>query len=98
MEQPARFIITHVRWSSTPGHVAELRVLERTSDQFEDRGLMGRDQVIALLEDDEFFFVWDDEEENIGEELELVKVQGDKFLRTDGQRLRADNVDDLPEA
>lgn len=97
MEQPARFIITHMRRGSTPGRIAEFRVLERTSGQFEDRGLLARAEIIELLEADERLFVWDDDEESFGGELEVVKVQGEKFLRTDGQRLRADNADELPE-
>jgi hypothetical protein len=97
MEQLANFIITHVRRGSTPGRLAEFRLLERTGGQFEDRGLMERAEVIELLEDDERIFVWDDNEESLGGELEVVKVQGDKFLRIDGERLRADNLGEVPE-
>jgi hypothetical protein len=97
MDQLAKYIITHVQRDTVPGRIAKFRILEKTSGEFQDRGLMDRDEVIELLADDQRFFVWDNDGENIGGELEAVKVQGERFLRTDGQRLRADNVDELPE-
>ncbi len=97
MDQPANFIITHIRSGSTPGQLAEVRLLERQGEQFEDRGLISRDELAELVASDEAVFVWDYDAEDLGEAVELVRVQGDTFLRTDGQRLRADHLEDLPE-
>lgn len=96
-EQLANFIATHVRRSSTPSRIGGLRLLERQAGQFEDREVVERDAVIELLEDGERIFVWDADAEDLGDELELVRVQGERFLRVDGQRLLADDVGDLPE-
>ena len=97
MEELANYIITHVRPSSAPGQVGKVRLLERQGEQFEDRDLVGRDELIELLDGGERIFVWDHDHEELGDEVDLVRVQGERFLRTDGQRLRADNLGDTPE-
>jgi hypothetical protein len=98
MDELANYIVTHQRPSSQPGRVAKLRLLERRGEQFEDCDLVDRQQVIDLLADDERLFVWDQDQEELGQEIELVRVQGEHFLRLDGQQLRADNLGDLPQA
>lgn len=97
MEELANFIITHLRRGTSPGRLDKARLLERQGEQFEDRDLVERDELIELLESGQRVFVWDDELEDLGAEVDVVRVQGDKFLRTDGQRLRADNLGDIPE-
>ncbi|QDG50240.1 hypothetical protein FIV42_05695 [Persicimonas caeni] len=97
MQQLANYIVTHARSGSRPGQLAEFRLLERQGDQFEDRGLLTRAEVIELLDSGERIFAWDYEGEDLGDEVELVRVQGDQFVRIDGQRLRADHLGDLPE-
>lgn len=96
MDELANYIVTHLRPSSQPGRVSKLRLLERRGEQFEDCDLVDRQQVIELLEDDERLFVWDQDLEELGKEVELVRVEGEYFLRLDGEQLRADNFGDLP--
>lgn len=97
MQQLANFIVTHARAGSSPGQLAEYRLLERQGDQFEDRGLVSRDDLIDIVASDEAVFAWDYNADDLGDEVELIRVQGSQFLRIDGQRLRADHLGELPE-
>lgn len=97
MQQLANYIVTHARAGSSPGELAEFRLLERQGDQFEDRGLVARDELVDIVASGETVFAWDYDADSLGDELALIRVQGNQFLRTDGQRLRADHLGDLPE-
>lgn len=94
----ASYIATHFRPSGTPGRISKLRLLERREEQFEDCDLVDRERLIELLENDERIFTWDHDEQTLGDEIELVRVEGKPYLRVDGERLRADNLGELPEA
>ncbi len=94
----ASYIATHFRPSDKPGCISKLRLLERREEQFEDCDLVDRQRLIELLEADERIFTWDHDEQTLGDEIELVRVEGNPYLRVDGQRLRADNLGELPEA
>lgn len=97
MEAQKTYIVTHFRADEASGHVAQLRLLVRGEDgEFEDRELVDRETIIALLLDGTNIFLWDYEAENIGEMLELIGIRGETFLRIDEERLCADNLGDLP--
>lgn len=93
----ANYIATHYRRGERPGYISAIRLLERGEDDFEDRDLVERDAIIELLDDGARIFAWDDDSEGLGDEIELVEVDGEPFLRTDGEQLRADNLGALPE-
>jgi hypothetical protein len=98
MENRANYIATHLRAGSKMGRIGELRILARDeSGEFEDRELMSREQIIELIAEGEPVFVWDYEAGGLGDEIVLIRVQGDTYLRVDGQRLCADNLGELPE-
>jgi|GEM_PF-6453250 len=97
MEEKNTYIATHFRADEQSGRVAQLRLLVRREDgEFEDRKLVDRAAVIALLLDGTNIFLWDYEAENIGEMLELIGIRGETYLRIDEERLCADNLGELP--
>lgn len=97
MEDLNTYIATHFREDPDSGRVAQLRLLVRDdNDEFEDRELVDRAEVVELLLAGKNIFVWDYEDENVGELIELIGVQGETYLRLDEQRLCADNLGDLP--
>lgn len=97
MEDPNTYIATHYRADPQSGRVAQLRLLVRREDgEFEDRKLVEREAVVALLLDGKNIFLWDYERENIGEILELIGIRGETYLRIDEERLCADNLGELP--
>lgn len=97
MTELANYIVTHVRHGAEPGKISHVRLLERQDEQFEDRDLMERAELIELLEDEQRVFTWDYDNEELGLEIELVRVEGEHFVRLDGERYRADNLGELPE-
>lgn len=97
MGHHARYIATHYRRGERPGYVAGVRLLERREDDFEDRDLVDREEILEMLDEGERIFTWDDDGEGLGGEIELVRVDGERFMRTDGEQLRADHLGDLPE-
>lgn len=98
MSESVNYIATHVRRGESPGKVGSLRILGRSAaGTFEDRDLVARAEVIALIQGGEDIYVWDYGADQVGGALELVHVQGESFLRLDGESLRADNLGALPE-
>lgn len=97
MEDLNTYIATHYREEPESGRVGKLRLLVRREDgEFEDRELVDRAEIIALLLDGKNIFVWDYEDENIGDLIELIGIQGETYLRLDEERLCADNLGELP--
>lgn len=94
-----RFIATHVRYHDyAPRTVDKIRLLERTDDGFEDRDLVDRDEVMALLEDDERIFTWDADGDGLGQEINIEYVNPDAHqLRVDGEEVEEDDLGALPE-
>ena len=91
------YIATHVRYRDDRPLVEGLRLLVRAEDDFEDRGLVERDEVIDILEGDERIFTWDYDGDGLGAEvlIEYVDV-GEKFLRVDEQEVAEDDLGELP--
>lgn len=94
-----RFIATHVRYHDyAPRTVDKIRLLERTDDGFEDRDLVDRDEVMALLEDDERIFTWDADGDGLAQEINIEYVNPDAHqLRVDGEEVEEDDLGALPE-
>ena len=97
MDEHLNYIATHLRRSDHPARVDGVRLLERRDGQFENRGLVERDEVITLLADGEVIFTWDHDAEALGDEIDLVLAGDEVYLRVDGQQLTADNLGALPE-
>lgn len=97
MDTLNNYIATHLREDAELGRIAQLRLLARNEDgEFEDRELIDRAEIIALLKEGHSIYAWDYENENIGESIDLIGVQGDIYLRIDEKRLCADNLGALP--
>lgn len=98
MSETVNYIATHVRRGAAPSKVDALRILGRgAAGTFEDRDLMARAEVIALIQSGEDVYVWDYAADQLGGAVDLVHVQGEDYLRLDGELLRADNLGDLPQ-
>ena len=93
-----QFIATHVAGSDDNRVIEGLRLLARSDDGFEDRGVVERDDLIDLLENDERIFTWDHEADGLGPEIfvEYVDV-GEKFLRVDEEEIAEDDLGELPD-
>jgi Protein of unknown function (DUF3892) len=95
----ADYVITAVRYAPDRSHIAELEVRVDNGESIGPPGEWARQQVISAIDGGHTFATaylrngsW-----QRGADVQVVTIGRDRFLRTDRNKVRADNLGELPE-
>lgn len=99
MEKWADYGISAVKFNDGENHVDQVRVHKDKGNAMGDAEVWPRERVISALESNYTFItilnynggVWDE-----GKEVNIVQVNGNKYIRTDKDQTPSDNLDNLP--
>ncbi|AXV37302.1 MAG: DUF3892 domain-containing protein [Methanobacteriaceae archaeon] len=96
----ADYCIFAVRYNSERTHIERLRGAKDLGDKLGDAKLWSREQVVAGLEKGyEFVTVIKNNTGRYdkGQKVELIEVDGTKYMRTDKNSIASDNLENLEE-
>ncbi|MBI5869636.1 MAG: DUF3892 domain-containing protein [Actinobacteria bacterium] len=98
MEKWADFGITHVQYNEPETHIIKARVREDLGETFGDPEDVLRENVIAALETGVTLvtIIKKDKQWQKGSDVEIINVNGKKYIRTDANRQENDNLENLP--
>lgn len=99
MEKWADYGISAVKFNNGGTHIDGVRVHKDKGNAMGDAEVWSREQVILALENNYTFItilnydkgIWDE-----GQEVSIVHVNGNKYIRTDKNKTPSDNLDNLP--
>jgi len=98
-EKWADYGISAVRYNSSETHIEKVRVHKDSGDSIETPEIWLREKVVSSLETGYTFVTilknnqgnW-----NKGRNVEIVRVNGTKYIRTDRNSIASDNLENLP--
>lgn len=94
------YCISAVRLNRARTHIDAVKVHPDLGEKLGSGEVWTRQQVVLAIEQSyTFATVWKSTEGNwrFGAAVNIVRVGSEKFLRTDRDQLKADNLDNLPE-
>jgi hypothetical protein len=95
----ADYLISEVRFNDEKTHIDKVMSHTENDDNKVSTGAeMERTKVISLLGDDYTFatIIKADKGWKFGAKVRVVIVDGTKYIRTDADKIKADNLDSLP--
>lgn len=102
MAKWADYLISAVRYetSSTEHHISQLRVHADRDDTMGPAETWTKNQVVVSINGGQRFktiYKKADGKWYMGEDVRVVVIDGESFLRTDANKIKADNLGELPE-
>lgn len=99
MPKWADFVIIKVKYNRDRTQLEEVETRVDTGDALSsDPGWMTRQQVVEALPEVTFVTAYPkDGKWTRGEDVRVVTIRGEHFLRTDSNAVKADNLGELPE-
>ena len=100
MEKWADYCISAVTYSEDPKHIKEAKVHEDRGDTIEPSKIWSRSEIVSNIESGHSFITilrTEDEKWKRGEDVHIIEVKGEKYIRTDKNEIEEDNLGDLPE-
>ena len=99
MAKWADYCISTVKYSDDKTHIEKVRVHEDKGDKLESDKIWSRNHVISKIENSyTFITVYKRNEKwNKGEKVHVVVADDEKYLRTDKNETKKDNLGSLPE-
>lgn len=102
MSKWADFLISAVRYdtSSTSQHISHLRVHSDEGDSIKTATTWTKNQVVISINNGQSFktmYKKLDGKWYMGEDVRVIVIDGEYYLRTDANRIKADNLGELPE-
>ena len=99
MEKWADYGISAVRFNGEGIYIDQVRVHKDKGNAMGDAEVWSREQVVSALESNYTFMtilncnqgIWSE-----GQEVSIVQVNGNKYIRTDKDQTPSDNLDNLP--
>ncbi len=99
MEKWADYGISAVRFNGKGIYIDQVRVHKDKGNAIGDAEVWSREQVVSALESNYTFItilngnqgIWDE-----GQEVNIIRVNGNKYIRTDKDLTPSDNLDNLP--
>lgn len=99
MEKWADYCISAVRFNDEGNYIDQVRVHKDKGNAMGDAEIWSRDEVVSALESNYTFItilngnqgIWDE-----GQKVNIVQVNGNKYLRTDEDHNPSDNLNNLP--
>ncbi len=100
MEEWADFAVVSVKYNSLRTAIVELVVMPDTGEGFGARYAVARTDVVAAIEHERTFITVRELGGNRyarGEDVRVFAIHGERFLRSDRNAVRSDNLGSLPE-
>jgi len=100
MAKCADYLISAVRYNNERTQIQQVRVHPYEGDKVGSSSIWSRQQVVSSMEDSQTFCTITkalDGKWKRGADVHIVTVDGEKFLRTDRNAEKADNLGELPE-
>lgn len=100
MDKWADYGISAVKYNDEKTHINKVKVHKDEGDAIGSAEIWLRSQVITSLEDDKTFVTIIKNSEgkwNKGEDVGIIKVNNNKYIRTDRNKISSDNLENLPE-
>jgi len=102
MAKWADYLISAVRYetSSTGRHISQLRVHTDGAESVGQATTWTKNQVVTSINAGQRFktiYKTADDKWHMGEDVRVVVIDGESFLRTDANKIKADNLGELPE-
>jgi len=100
MAKWADYGISHKRFASGTKHISHLFVHEDTGEAFREGSTWTRQDVITAIEVNQKTFITilkRDGKWTRGASVNVITIEGVKYLRTDRNNTKADNLDELPD-
>jgi hypothetical protein len=99
MAKWADFAITKVKYNREHTHIDEAEVRSDNGDSISDPGYWSRQDIVsAILRGTTFVTAyWRDGKWQKGEDVRIVTIHGERFIRTDNNSTKSDNLGSLPE-
>ena len=98
-EKWADYGISEVRYNSKGTHIEQVKVHVDNGDTMEPANVWTRENVISYL-DKNYSFVTIIKKNNgnwgFGAKVEIITVNGSKYIRTNRNKIAMDNLEDLP--
>lgn len=98
MPKWADYCITAIKYNSTGRHIESVEVREDEGEKLVNPKIWSRESVISSLESGKTFVTatYKDKAWHKGEDVRIIRVNGVKYLRTDGNYTSEDNLGKLP--
>lgn len=100
MAKWADYCVTHVRYNTKRTHIDSVKMCEDKGDSLGSAMVVSRQWVVESIEQNTTFVTAPPGEEGKikeGARVEIIVVNGEKYLRTDANSKAADNLGNLPE-
>jgi hypothetical protein len=97
----ADYLISAVRYNAAETHITVVRCHPDNGDSVGSASERARERVVALLDGGTTFMtIYQNPDDTTkwkkGAEVRVVTIDGTKYIRTDADRIKADNLGDLP--
>ncbi len=93
----ADYLISAVRYNTQTPHIDYVRIHEDQGDKFGPAQEMKRIDVVNLLEKFKFITIYKGENGwKKGDVIELIVINGKKYIKTKGDNKEGDNLGELP--
>lgn len=99
MEKWADYGISAVKFDKGGTKIDKVKVHKDKGNAMGDAELWSREQVISALENDYTFMTIFNHNQDIwseGDEVNIVQVNGNEYIRTDNDQTPSDSLDNLP--
>ena len=99
MSKWADYAIIAVRFKNEDSHIDQVKFLTDNGNSLENVQITSREMIVQAIENN-VSFVTAYQKENSwsrGDNVGIIRVNHQKFIRTDGNNIEADNLGELPE-
>ncbi len=95
----ADYAIIAVKFKKEKRHIEKIKIREDTGDKLANEQTVLREEVVRAIENRTKFVTAYSRNNQWckGDEVIIVEINYTKFIRTDGNRIEADNLGELPE-
>ncbi len=100
MAKWADYCISAVQYDSNHTHIVKVKVREDQGEKLGPEGVWTREQVVSSIDSGSTFvtiLMGPDNKWNKGAAVKIIVVDKVKYIRTDGNSKKADNLGELPE-
>lgn len=100
MSKWADYLISAVRYDPTHNYISDLMVRQDSEDSVGPSSIWTRNQVVSSIERGYTFvsiYKRRDGKWYKGEDVRVIEIDGVKYLRTDSNHTKQDNLGELPE-
>ena len=100
MSKWADYAITAARFKKEKRHIEHVKILKDAGEKLSSEQITSRSEIVRCLENNVTFvtaYKKDDKNWKKGDDVRIVKINGTKFIRTDGNSIEEDNLGELPE-